>query len=199
MKSVVLLFAAISFAIAASPAPGRTMQEVTPAPAQSAAPAQAAAQAPAPPAPPPPTVPMAPDTKNPIKPTAASQAEAKTVYERDCALCHGDNGNGKTEVATSMNLKMGDWTDPKALAGKRDGELFDIIRTGWGENMPPEQTGRATDAEVWNMVIYIRGLSKAAAAAGSGSGRAPLSNSLRQKRAARMGHGALDTATMKRP
>ena len=50
----------------------------------------------------------------------------------DCAVCHGDNGNGKTDLATSMSLTLTDWTDPKSLADKSDGDLFKIIRDGKG-------------------------------------------------------------------
>ena len=49
--------------------------------------------------------------------------------------------------------------NPQALANKQDWELFNIIRDG-KDKMPPETDGRATDTEVWNLVIYIRGFSK---------------------------------------
>ena len=41
----------------------------------------------------------------------------------------------------------------------QDSELFNIIRNG-KEKMPPESDGRATDTEVWNLIIYIRSFSK---------------------------------------
>ena len=98
--------------------------------------------------------------KNPVKPTAESQAKAKGLYQIDCSMCHGDNGNGKSDLATSMSLTLDDWTAPQTLAGKQDGELFNIIRNG-KDKMPPEAEGRATDTEVWNLIIYIRSFSKA--------------------------------------
>lgn len=94
---------------------------------------------------------------NPIKPTADSQAKAKALYAIDCAMCHGDNGNGQTDLAKSMSLASVDFTDPKTLAGKADGDLFDIIRNG-KDKMPPEAAGRAHDEMVWNLIIYIRKL-----------------------------------------
>jgi mono/diheme cytochrome c family protein len=141
MKPFLLLSATVLFAIAPALIPGRLIQDAAPA---------ATAE---------PNTPLAYTVKNPVTPTPASQAKAKEIYARDCALCHGDNGTGKSEVATSMQLTLTDWTDPKSLTGKQDGELFDIIRTGW-DKMPPEAEGRASDAEVWNIIIYIRGLSK---------------------------------------
>jgi cytochrome c5 len=97
--------------------------------------------------------------KNPVKATAESQAKAKKTYGYDCALCHGATGDGKTDLAKDMKLTMSDWTDPKALAGKSDGDLFDIIRKG-KDKMPPEESNRAKDDDVWNLVIYVRSMSK---------------------------------------
>ncbi len=77
------------------------------------------------------------------------------LYARDCALCHGDTGNGKN----TMDLTMDDWTNPTTLANKPDSDLFATIRNG-KDKMPPEDVGRANDTEVWNLIIYIRALSK---------------------------------------
>jgi cytochrome c len=99
------------------------------------------------------------DVKNPVKPTPESQAKAKTRYRNDCAMCHGDNGNGKTDLATSMQLTLDDWTNPATLSNKEDWALFNVIRVG-KDKMPPESAGRASDTEVWNLVIYIRSFSK---------------------------------------
>jgi mono/diheme cytochrome c family protein len=98
--------------------------------------------------------------KNPVKPTEKSHARAKELYTQDCALCHGNNGNGKTDVATGMGVTLKDWSNPATLADKQDHDLFNIIRNGKGDKMPPEAEGRAKDDEVWNLIIYIRNLHK---------------------------------------
>jgi mono/diheme cytochrome c family protein len=99
------------------------------------------------------------EAHNPVKPTADSQAKAKKMYGYDCAMCHGDNGNGKTDLATSMSLTLTDLSDPKTLTGKSDQDIFDLIRKG-KDKMPPEEAARAKDDDVWNLVIYVRGLAK---------------------------------------
>jgi mono/diheme cytochrome c family protein len=96
---------------------------------------------------------------NPVKATEKSQARAREIYAVDCALCHGDNGNGKTDLAQAMQVKLDDLTDPKTLANRPDAELFNIIRNGKGK-MPPEAEGRAKDVEVWNLILYVRNMSK---------------------------------------
>jgi mono/diheme cytochrome c family protein len=127
----------------------------TPAPAAQE-PAAPAAAAPAPQA--------SSTVRNPVKATADSQAKAKKMYGFDCEMCHGANGNGKTDLAKDMSLTLKDWTDPSVLSAKSDGDIFDIIRKGV-DKMPPEEAARAKDDEVWNIVIYIRGLAKSGAAA----------------------------------
>ena len=148
LKSFLLFFAIALLAIACLPLQGRSPQQTTPAPAPALTPPQTVATPPA----------AAP--KNPVKSTPDSQAKAKSLYQIDCAMCHGDNGNGKTDLATSMGLTIDDWTDPKTLGSKEDWELFNVIRNGKGDKMPPESSGRATDAEVWNLVIYMRSFAK---------------------------------------
>jgi mono/diheme cytochrome c family protein len=159
LKSSLLLFAAVLLVVVCLPLQGRSPQQGTPAPAVTPQPAETPA-APA-------------QAKNPVKPTAESQAKAKSIYQIDCAMCHGDNGNGKTDLATSMNLNLDDWTNPATLANKTDADLFTIIRNGKGEKMPPEAAGRANDTEVWNLIIYIRNFSKVAPAAPTGMTATP--------------------------
>lgn len=89
--------------------------------------------------------------------------KAKKIYAMDCALCHGDTGDGKTSIATDMQLTLSDWTDPKTLADKKDADLFKIIRNG-KDKMPPEDTSRAKDDEVQALVQYIRTFAKNAPA-----------------------------------
>ncbi len=94
---------------------------------------------------------------NPVKPTAESLAQGKKYYGYDCAMCHGDNGNGKGEVAVSEKMQVGDFSNPATLKDRTDGELFYIIKNGEGQ-MPPEGD-RVKPTELWNMVNYVRSLS----------------------------------------
>jgi mono/diheme cytochrome c family protein len=131
LKPFLLLSAASLFVF--SPALMQASQDAAPAPA-------AASHAGAP---------------NPVKATAEGLAKAKGLYQIDCAMCHGDNGNGQTDLAKSMGLSIPDFTNGKVMSAKADGDLFDIIRNG-KDKMPPEAAGRANDATVWNLILYIR-------------------------------------------
>jgi mono/diheme cytochrome c family protein len=103
--------------------------------------------------------PAAPAAASHGKLTAESRAKVKKLYDVDCAMCHGDNGNGKTDLAKDMQLTLSDWTDPKVMASKQDQDLFDAIRKG-KDKMPAEAEGRAPNDVVWNLILYIRGMSK---------------------------------------
>ncbi|MEO6817746.1 MAG: c-type cytochrome [Edaphobacter sp.] len=95
---------------------------------------------------------------NPVKPTPESQAQAKKMYGYDCAMCHGENGNGKGDLAADMKPPLKDYTDPAALKDLTDGEIFYIIKngkgqmTGEGDRLKPDGT--------WNMVILVRSFAK---------------------------------------
>jgi len=148
LKSFPLCFAIVVLISSATAIHARPAQESAPAPAVPPATAPPAAQ-----------TPPAAVLHNPVKPTAASQTRAKNLYQIDCAVCHGDNGNGQTDLAKGMGVTLGNWTETKTLENIPDGELFNIIRNG-KDKMPAEGVGRAKDDEVWNLVIYIRNFSK---------------------------------------
>ena len=94
--------------------------------------------------------------KNPIRFTDVSVARGKKVFNTQCALCHGENGDGKGDLAKEMALNLPDFTKPDALAKRTDGELFAIVATG--KDPMPSQKGRMTDQHLWNLVNYLRAL-----------------------------------------
>ena len=93
---------------------------------------------------------------NPVKPTAESLAQGKKYYGYDCAMCHGQTGNGKGEVETSD--KLPDFTNAAATKEMSDGEVFCSLKGGKG-HMPLENV-RVTPNELWNLVNYVRSLGK---------------------------------------
>ncbi len=68
--------------------------------------------------------------KNPVKFTEVSVDRGKKIYGTQCALCHGDKGDGKGELAADMKLNLPDFTKPDTLKDRTDGELFTIIGAG---------------------------------------------------------------------
>lgn len=93
---------------------------------------------------------------NPVKPTPESLESGKKIYSYDCASCHGQTGDGKTEVAKDM--KLPDLTDPSTLKDRTDGEIFYVLKNGRGD-MPAEGSRVKTD-QLWDLVNYTRSLGK---------------------------------------
>ena len=96
---------------------------------------------------------------NPVKSTPEGLAEARKVYGYDCAMCHGEKGDGKGEVVESMKLEMRDWHESATLAGKTDAELFTIITKGKGKMMA--EGDRVPEKLRWNLVNLVRAMAAA--------------------------------------
>jgi len=93
--------------------------------------------------------------KNPIKFTEVSVARGKKIFGTQCALCHGDKGDGKGELAADMKLTVPNFTQPDTLKDRTDGEL---LRSSHGKNTMPAQGSRLSDDHRWNLVNYMRSL-----------------------------------------
>ena len=116
--------------------------------------AQPPAQAPAPESKP---APENAAKANPVKPSPESIAKGKKLYVIDCAMCHGDKGDGKGEMASDIK-NITDFTNPDSLKNRTDGDLFQVIRHGKGEM--PLEGDRAKDDDIWNLVNYVRTFAK---------------------------------------
>jgi mono/diheme cytochrome c family protein len=115
--------------------------------------------------------------------SASASERAKKIYRVDCAMCHGDTGDGKTDLAAPMGVTS-NFTDPKSLEGKTDQQLFDVIRKG-KDKMPGEEDNRAKDAEIKALIQYLRNIPKnaptpaaqpAAAPSGAPAATSPTAN-----------------------
>jgi mono/diheme cytochrome c family protein len=95
--------------------------------------------------------------KNAIKFTTNSVERGKKIYTTQCAMCHGEKGDGKGEAVEEMKLNPPDFTKPEVLGKRTDGDLFAIL-SGGSEAMPSQGT-RMTDTHKWNLVNYLRALS----------------------------------------
>jgi mono/diheme cytochrome c family protein len=95
---------------------------------------------------------------NPVKTTPESIAKAKKQYGYDCAMCHGANGNGKGDLVEDMKLTLKDYTDPAALSGMSDGDLYTIIKDGKGKM--PGDGGRTKPDDLWGLVNLVRSFAK---------------------------------------
>jgi len=97
-------------------------------------------------------------SKNPVAATAESVAAGKKTYGLDCAMCHGAGGAGDGDLASSMSLSLKDLRDPATMKDMSDKALYELIDKGKGKMLGEE--GRLKPDQVWNVVNYVRSLSK---------------------------------------
>ena len=96
---------------------------------------------------------------NPVAATAESLAAGKQVYQRYCASCHGSNAEGGS--GSDISPPAPDLTDSEWKHGSTDGEIFAVIKNGVPPELNMEPWGdRIKDADIWNVVNYVRSLAK---------------------------------------
>jgi len=95
--------------------------------------------------------------KNPMTATQESIAAGQKIYSKTCAMCHGKTGNADGPAVVELNIHPVKLSDPK-VATESDGSLFWKITTG--KKPMPAYGKRLSETDRWNLVNYIRTLSK---------------------------------------
>jgi mono/diheme cytochrome c family protein len=95
------------------------------------------------------------DLKNPIASTPENIAEARDHFADHCAICHGNDGAGKTQINSGLYPAAPDLRSPEAQ-NLTDGEIFYIIKNGVRFTGMPGWGGE--DEENWKLVLFIRHL-----------------------------------------
>src|SRR4051812_13469910 len=94
---------------------------------------------------------------------SARAADAKDVWTKDCAKCHGEDGKGKTKMGEKLGVK--DYTDAKVQADFKDDSMAKAIKEGVKEKGSDKVKMKAfgdtlSDDEIKALVAYVRGLKK---------------------------------------
>lgn len=89
-------------------------------------------------------------------PGGGGWSDAKTIYAKDCATCHGKDGRARTFKAKFNRAR--NLTDAAWQAGVSDERLFNSIMNGRGKM--PAFGKKLSEADVNSLVTYVRGLQK---------------------------------------
>jgi predicted CXXCH cytochrome family protein len=96
---------------------------------------------------------------NPWKATPETLKEGREHFTARCAICHGTDGRGMTQLGRSLYPRVPDLLSPETQR-LRDGEIHYIIENGVqltgmpGWNNPHEET----EDDSWKLVLFIRDL-----------------------------------------
>jgi mono/diheme cytochrome c family protein len=96
------------------------------------------------------------NTKNPQKSDANSQNLGKAEWNKTCKACHGMKGLGDGPKAKTLKTPAGDFSTE--LKGQTDGELF--YKTKMGRGDMPKYDKKIPDADIWNLINYMRTFQK---------------------------------------
>src|ERR1700736_4188903 len=101
--------------------------------------------------------------KNPVPVNPESLAVGSQLFHENCAPCHGETGKGDGDTGKIIKKKPANFTDAKLMSEETDGSLFWKMSEGRGPM--PSWKDELLDKERWQLVNYIRKLTKDAAAA----------------------------------
>ena len=92
---------------------------------------------------------------------SARAADAKALYEQDCAKCHGVDGKGETKMGKKLGAK--DYTDAKVQAELKDDGAVKAIKEGLkdkdGKSLMKPAEGMS-DEDIKGLVAYMRSFKK---------------------------------------
>jgi mono/diheme cytochrome c family protein len=97
-----------------------------------------------------------------VAPTMSVRAaDAKALWDANCAQCHGKDGRADTKMGKTLNAK--DLTDAKVQTEFTDAKATQSIKEGVKENGKTTMKafgGKLTDDEIKALVAYVRTLKK---------------------------------------
>jgi hypothetical protein len=94
---------------------------------------------------------------NPVPVTEENLSEARLHFADHCAICHGNDGSGKTMMGEGMYPKPPDLRLAETQ-NLTDGEIFWIIEEGVRFTGMPAFSGHGPSDSSWKLVSFIRHL-----------------------------------------
>src|SRR5260370_2334879 len=100
------------------------------------------------------------DALNPIPFSPDVWAQGRAHFADHCAICHGNDGRGNTDIGRNLYPKAPDMRQ-SGTQGLRDGELYWIIENGVRlTGMPAWGDGSGNDQDTRKLVHFVRHLNE---------------------------------------
>lgn len=78
----------------------------------------------------------------------------KTIFQQNCAPCHGEQGNSDGASASRLPKPPPKLSDPTTIWGRSPAEYFHIIKYGRIQNFMPPWGQQLDDEQIWQMAYY---------------------------------------------
>lgn len=92
-------------------------------------------------------------------------ADGRRLYAVNCANCHGNAAQGAVKAGFDISIiterggkQPSDLTDATWDHGSTDAEIFTVVKEGIPANMMPPFKGNLSDAQIRNVIAYVRSL-----------------------------------------
>jgi mono/diheme cytochrome c family protein len=109
---------------------------------------------------------------NPVPASDETVNQGQQLYTQSCALCHGSDGRGRTDLGRNMYPPAMDLNSPH-VQHWTDAELFWIIQNGVRLTGMPSWKAGLSEADTWKVVDFLRSLPRQNATSGASATPAP--------------------------
>jgi mono/diheme cytochrome c family protein len=109
---------------------------------------------------------------NPVPASNEAVNQGQKLYTQSCALCHGSDGRGRTDLGRNMYPPAMDLNSPH-VQHWTDAELFWIIQNGVRLTGMPSWKAGLSEADTWRVVDFLRSLSRQNATSGASAALVP--------------------------
>lgn len=93
------------------------------------------------------------ELQNPVAPTGASLSHGKTLFDINCAMCHGQTAAKPGPVGSKLKPPP-PGLDRELVKLRSDSHIFNAITNGFGR-MPPFK-GKISPTERWDLINFLR-------------------------------------------
>ncbi len=92
--------------------------------------------------------------------SAEAQARGRALFAANCALCHGERGDGHGRRSSGFAKAPADFTDPAWRRRATPRRVFFVIREGL-RGTPMPAWSFLSDDETWDLTAYVLSLGPA--------------------------------------
>lgn len=101
---------------------------------------------------------------NPLAGDSAAIAAGQTIFNTNCATCHGPQGQGDGLLAAGLNPKPANLADRQMLDSLSDGYLFWRVSEGGAlapfNSAMPAWKATMSEEQCWQVISYVRSLGR---------------------------------------